>query len=77
MTTDYKDVCTRLGISYEETATTDDLKQLIKNQTMTETLLNKLTVAQLQAVASEVYGLTLEATVKADIVAEMLEKITA
>ena len=44
---------------------------------MTETLLNKLIVAQLQAVASEVYGLTLEATVKADIVAEMLEKITA
>nr|DAS71248.1 MAG TPA: hypothetical protein [Caudoviricetes sp.] len=42
---------------------------------MTETLLNKLTVPQLQAIASDVYSITLEASVKADIVAEILQKI--
>ncbi len=44
---------------------------------MTETLLKKLTVPQLQAVASDVYSLTLEATTKDNIVAEILQKITA
>ena len=64
-----------MGIAYEETATDTELKQLITQTTMTEELLNKLTVAQLQAVASEVYGLTLESSLKADIIAEILEKI--
>jgi len=64
-----------LSISYEENATDEDLKALILATDMTETLLNKLTVPQLQAIASDVYSITLEASVKADIVAEILQKI--
>lgn len=64
-----------MSISYEENATDEDLKALILATDMTETLLNKLTVPQLQAIASDVYSITLEASVKADIVAEILQKI--
>lgn len=64
-----------MSISYEENATDEDLKALILATDMTETLLNKLTVPQLQAIAADVYSITLEASVKADIVAEILQKI--
>lgn len=74
---DYKDICSRLEITYSETDTDAQLQQKIRELTMTETLLKKLTVPQLQAVASDVYSLTLEATTKDNIVAEILQKITA
>lgn len=74
---DYKDICTRLDITYDESDTDEQLQQKIRELTMTETLLKRLTVPQLQAVASDVYSLTLEATTKNNIVAEILQKITA
>ena len=68
----YKAICTALEIDYDETANEQELINKIKVLELSQEKLENLTVAQLKIVASDVFGIKLTKTIKAEIITEIL-----